>query len=132
MRNKLIMFLQLLSLILILSLFSCSVATEKARKIKEGSITYKITQTPIQKSSVLPNEMIIYFDGKNVRSKITGALNIYSLEHIKKQKDDSTYTLLRVLDKRIYFSTPKKCGLFLFDAVKESDVVLIKVLRIPH
>ena len=126
------MFLQLLSLILILSLFSCSVATEKARKIKEGSITYKITQTPIQKSSVLPNEMIIYFDGKNVRSKITGALNIYSLEHIKKQKDDSTYTLLRVLDKRIYFSTPKKCGLFLFDAVKESDVVLIKVLRIPH
>lgn len=119
------MFLQILSLILITSLFSCTIPAEKPRNIKEGSITFKISQTPVQKSSVLPNEMVIFFDEDNVRSKITGALNIYALEHIKNKKNDSTYTLLRVLDKRIYFSTPKSSGLFLFDAVKESDVVLI-------
>ncbi len=125
MRNYHLKIFQLFTLASILSLLSCSAPPIKPKSISEGYITFKITQTPTQKSSVLPNEMIIYFDKDNVRSKITGALNIYALEHIKNKKDDSTYTLLRVLDKKIYFSTPKHCGLFLFDAVKESDVVLI-------
>ena len=129
MRNYHLKIFQLITLVSILSLLSCSAPTLNTKVITEGHITFKITQTPTQKSSVLPNEMIIYFDKDNVRSKITGALNIYALEHIKSKSNDSTYTLLRVLDKKIYFSTPKRCGLFLFDAVKESDVVLINEIE---
>lgn len=121
--------------IILVSIFivGCNEPLRLIRRISEGKIVYKITysdqSSSQQFSSILPNEMVIYFKNNNVKSVIKGSFNFYSLEHLSPYKGDTSYTFLRVMDKKIYFGSAKKNGMFLFDELKTSDVNLIEGLE---
>lgn len=107
----------------------CSQPFTPKTKITEGKIVYVITNNKPQMSSFLPSQMTMFFKNSNVRSTIKGTLNIFCLEQLERRNEENSYTFLRVLDKKIYFSSPKANGLFLFEELKNSKVTLIDGLE---
>ena len=113
----------------------CDTSTLLKKRISEGKIIYNITypqnnsSSTISIASILPSEMVVYFKDNNLRSVIKGSLNFYSIEILSPAKSDTTYTFLRVMNKKVYVASPNKNGIFLFEQLNESKIELINGLE---
>lgn len=117
----------------ILFFFSCEAPPILKKRISEGKIVYNIKYPEQNASSsiagVLPSEMVIYFKDNNLKSVMKGAMNFYSIEILSPAKSDSTYTFLRVMDKKVFVASPNTNGVFIFEQLKGSDIQLIDGLE---
>jgi GLPGLI family protein len=118
----------IVGLLLILVMNACRFG-ESSRK-DEGVITYKIVYPEeVQKrgfAAFLPTKMISTFKGKDYKVSIKGDLSLYQLDYISKANGDSTTTLFRIFDKRMYHEHGEDENLFLFERVDETRLEFIK------
>ncbi|GAO31831.1 hypothetical protein [Geofilum rubicundum] len=98
-----------LTLLAISLLAGSCVQTEKKaaeRGITEGTIVYNITYPQNLSSNgmsfLFPTEMKINFSDRNQRATFKSNFSIYNLEFIHQNEVDSFYTLLKILEKRLY------------------------------
>ncbi|WP_430812700.1 MULTISPECIES: hypothetical protein [unclassified Carboxylicivirga] len=114
---------------IILCTLLCLLAACKVKETtgnNEGTITYKIIYPEIVKgkayASFLPTKMISAFKNHNYKVTIKGDLSLYDLEYICKANGDSSATLFRVFDKRLFRLHKADEPLFLFGKLDETDV----------
>ncbi|WP_430817164.1 hypothetical protein [Carboxylicivirga sp. RSCT41] len=119
---------------LIFSLLFVSVMSacrlEDSSKNDEGVITYKIVYpeevTQRGFAAFLPTKMISTFKGKDYKISIKGDLSLYQLDYISRSNGDSTSTLFRIFDKRMYHQHEEDEYLFLFERVDETRLEFIE------
>ncbi|MCU4155597.1 hypothetical protein J1N10_06385 [Carboxylicivirga sp. A043] len=115
--------------LLLTSLMTACRIGEPSRK-DEGVITYKVLYPEeVQKrgfAAFLPTKMISTFKGKDYKVSIKGDLSLYQLDYISKFNGDSTTTLFRIFDKRMYHDHDKGEYLFLFERVDETRLEFIE------
>ena len=96
----------------------------------EGVISYKIVYPEEVRergfAAFLPTKMISTFKGRNYKISIKGDLSLYQLDYISKSNGDSTTTLFRIFDKRMYHQHGKDEYLFLFERVDETRLEFIE------
>lgn len=118
--------LTLLSISLLTS--SCKHFGDKSaeRGITQGTITYNITYPQNISSNgmsfLFPTEMKIKFSERSQRATFKSNLNLYNLEFIHQSEGDSFFTLLKILEKRVYVPSDKESTLFLFNGASEQNV----------
>ncbi|TCO06933.1 GLPGLI family protein [Natronoflexus pectinivorans] len=124
--------IKLLSFVLIITVLSgCKFDRRPAAEkgITEGTIIYNITY-PEQVSNALsflfPNQMSLHFSNGNQRIMFKGNMNLYALDFIHNQESDSFYTLLKILERRIYVPSSKSDNMFIFDDDHSRKVEYIK------
>nr|WP_321451799.1 hypothetical protein [uncultured Carboxylicivirga sp.] len=119
---------QIITALFILLLFS-SCSEKKVKSSDQGVITYTISYPKEMMnnslSTFLPGEMVSTFKNDDYKLHIKGDLNIYNLEYISRANGDSCFTLMKILDKKLFY--PQKSGekLFLFT----NDDVHIKLIK---
>lgn len=133
MNRSITTFLLGILLVLAFSLSGCKEKNLILHKIDEGKIVFDITFPPQAKphsfSSVIPSQMVILFKENSTYTKIKGPLNFFSLDVVKPYKKDSITTYLRVLDKKVYLTSPSKNGSFLFSELQNKKTTLIDGLE---
>ncbi len=96
----------------------------------EGVITYTIEYPEEVKmkdyASFLPTKMITTFKRHNYKISIKGELSLYDLQYISRANGDSSTTLFRVFDKRIFHNHEDGEHLFLFEKNAPAKVEFIK------
>ncbi len=113
-------------------LFFASCKEQKPPKevISEGIIHYKISYPPeINRMSIsflLPDKMDFYFQPNKVRASFRGSLGLYALDFISNHVSDSSITLLKILDKKMYVPGSESDRLFIFNNLKSANVTLRK------
>ncbi len=94
-----------------------------------GVITYKIVYPEeVQNkgfAAFLPTKMISTFKDKDYKVSIKGELSLYQLDYISRNYGDSTVTLFRIFDKRLFHEHDEGEFLFLFETVEESSLEFI-------
>jgi len=114
----------LLILVLIPLLISC--CKNKANLSNEGIITYKIRYSDevLSKSfaSFLPTQMISTFKENDYKLTIKGNISLYKLEYISRAQGDSSSTLFRIFDKRMFYNHKKGEHLFLFENFEKTKL----------
>jgi GLPGLI family protein len=117
----------LLPLFLLLLLISgCNTKGKKDALISEGLVKYTISYSPeIQKETfafLLPEEMTYYFNPDNERISFTGKLGFYSLDFISNHTNDSSSTLLKIINKKMFVPSDEGTNIFIFRNIKNSKV----------
>lgn len=112
-------------------LSSCLFGNPSADKgIVEGTIVYKINY-PYQlnmggMSFLYPSEMKLHFSHGKQRATFKGSMNLYGLEFIHNNESDSFYTLLKILEKRMYVPSQPGSNLFMFSDERIGKVTVDK------
>ncbi|WP_462318325.1 hypothetical protein [Marinilabilia sp.] len=103
---------------------------EAGPAISEGSVKYTISYTPeiMEKSFsfLLPEEMTYYFRNGSERISFKGELGLYSLDFISDHSTDSSSTLLKIINKKMFVPSSESKKLFIFRSLKEGKVKFIK------
>jgi GLPGLI family protein len=87
--------------------------------IKQGTIIYNITYPrnldlgPL--AFLMPGELKVQFNEGKQRLSFKSNLSLYNLDFIHTNQTDSFYTLLRVLDKKLFVPSESNSHLFLFN-----------------
>ena len=111
---------------------SCTNTKEKAAVpgITEGAIAYQISYPQNLSSNPLsflfPTEMIIYFEGPNQKAQFKNNLSLYNLEFIHNSKYDSVFTLLKILEKKVYAPSGNNSNIFLFNGANANNLIFNK------
>lgn len=114
--------------ILIIFAFACSKQEDKG-KIKEGKVEYKITYLENKMSipmptHLLPSKLILKFkDDKSVMG-IQGIMGVFSLKMITDHKKNTTVTLMKVMEKKLFHQGSPEDGMFLFKPIEGMRVEL--------
>lgn len=97
----------LLSGMMVLLTLSCGTEKEKAKKIKEGSIEYRITyiEENLKNYSewMLPKKMVLLFNNRMASNTIEGFLGMFSVTNITDLKKRTSTTLLKFSDKKYVY-----------------------------
>lgn len=107
---------------------SCKQTEKKAaeRGITEGTIVYNITYPQNLSSNgmsfLFPTEMKINFSDRNQKATFKSNFSIYNLEFIHQNEVDSFYTLLKILEKRLYVPSDRESTLFLFNGASGQNI----------
>ncbi len=121
-----------LTIIFILLFFgsACKKEKEKQPVVDQGIISYRITYTPqIMERSfsfLLPDEMTYYFSPGHERISFKGNMGLYKLEFISNQISDSSTTLLKILNNKMYVPPSESEKLFIFNNLNKGEVVFHK------
>jgi hypothetical protein len=103
---------------------------EAGPAISEGSVKYTISYTPVimekSFSFLLPEEMTYYFRNGSERISFKGELGLYSLDFISDHSTDSSSTLLKIINKKMFVPSSESKKLFIFRSLKEGKVKFIK------
>lgn len=116
------------ALIMTFGLIICSCQTKQKRTegISEGQVIYKISYPPEisthSMSFLFPKEMNLYFKDGKQRANFKGNMGLYSLDFIHFNQSDSFYTLLQVLDKKLYVPPTKSNDIFIFKNYSSNDI----------
>ena len=122
----------LLGLLVISLLIPVSCVNSDSLKptLSEGTIHYKISYPPeIKRQSIaflLPRKMDFYFKPGIVRASFKGSLSLYDLDFISDHQKDSSITLLKVLDNKLYVPASETKKLFIFKNQESARVTLEK------
>ncbi|WP_232526580.1 hypothetical protein [Marinilabilia rubra] len=112
-------------------LWGCESKKKKGSpEISEGSVEYTISYTPeiMEKSFsfLLPEKMTYYFRDGSERISFKGELGLYSLDFISDHSTDSSSTLLKIINKKMFVPSSESKKLFIFRSLKEGQVKFIK------
>lgn len=122
-----IVYLLTLSVII----FSCQSRQKAGEGINEGQVIYKITYPPeIESHSMaflFPRQMSLLFKQDKQKTTLKGNMNIYSLDFIHFNQSDSFFTLLKVLDKKMYVPSTSSGDIFLFKNYSNEQVTFPQV-----
>lgn len=105
-------------IILLIFIFSIvySCKQPKPADMNQGVITYSVSYPKNIKSQkfaeFLPNKMTTTFKGEKYKHTIKGDLSLYKLEFISNSKKDSSSTLFRIFDKRMFYNHSNTNHLF--------------------
>jgi len=116
------------ALIMTFGLIICSCQTKQKRTdgISEGQIIYKISYPPEisahTMSFLFPKEMNLFFKDGKQRANFKGNMGLYSLDFIHFNQSDSFYTLLQVLDKKLYVPPTKSNDIFIFRNYNNNEI----------
>ena len=103
---------------------------QKEPVVSEGIVEYRISydqQTKKQSFSfLLPDKMKYYFRPGQERISFKGNMGMYALDFISDHKNDSSTTLLKIFNNKLYVPPSESRGLFIFDALKNSEITLYK------
>lgn len=117
----------LVLLILGIMINSCNLRTKAKEDIMEGKVIYKITYPKEISSNTMsflfPKEMNLFFKNDKQRASFKGNMSLYSLDFIHYNKSDSFFTLLQVLDKKMYVPYSKSGDIFLFQNYSNEKVI---------
>ncbi len=106
---------------------SCNNAQKNKKKLSEGMVIYNISYPPRLKSHsmsfLFPKEMKLLFKNEKQRASFKGNMDLYSLDFIHSNQSDSFFTLLQVLEKKIYVPSAKSDDIFLFNNYSNEEVV---------
>ena len=122
--NNSIMYKIVLIIIVIPLLISCH--NKQTAATNQGVITYKINYSEEVQAksfaSFLPTTMVTTYKKDNYKLTIKGSLSLYNLEYISRADGDSSTTLFRIFDKRMFHKHNKGEFLFLFQNFEESKL----------
>ncbi len=116
-------------LLLVILMAGCKTKKEEKREavISEGVVNYSVNYTrDIEKRSysfLLPDKMDYYFRPGQERISFTGNMGLYLLEFISNHVSDSTTTLLKILNNKMYVPPSESEKLFIFKNLDDSEVV---------
>lgn len=116
------------ALIMTFGLIICSCQTKQKRTegISEGQVIYKISYPPEisahTMSFLFPKEMNLFFKDGKQRANFKGNMGLYSLDFIHFNQSDSFYTLLQVLDKKLYVPPTKSNDIFIFRNYSNNEI----------
>jgi GLPGLI family protein len=106
---------------------SCNLIPKGKEEINEGQVIYKITYpkelNEHTMSFLFPKEMNLFFKDDKQRATFKGTMNLYSLDFIHLNKSDSFFTLMKVLDKKLYVPNAKSGDIFLFQNYTNEKVI---------
>lgn len=124
--NKTISFKIALLLTISIITFSCQPQKKGGEGISEGQVIYKITYPPEIESHTMaflfPREMSLLFKQDKQKTTLKGSMNIYSLDFIHFNESDSFFTLLKVLEKKLYVPSSSSGDIFLFNNYSNEQV----------
>lgn len=103
---------------MIVSLIIASCTHRASKESNQGIITYNITYAENISdkglSAFLPEEMTTTFKDEKFKVQLNGEFNLYNLKYIARSGGDTCFTLLKILDKKLYYPHDKGENLFLF------------------
>ncbi|RCW38641.1 hypothetical protein [Marinilabilia salmonicolor] len=103
---------------------------QKTPVVSQGVVNYSISYSPEIKaksySFLLPEEMQYFFRTGQERISFAGYLGIYTLDFISNHQTDSSATLLKIINKKMYVPASESNELFIFQQLKEGKVVFEK------
>ncbi len=104
-------------IILVLILHSCKEKNSDSSD-NEGYIQYEI-QYPAEImsqsiSNILPQYMTVFYKGNQVKFKIKSDLNLFIMEFLSRSGGDSCYSLIKMVNHKIYYPLTKNERWFLF------------------
>ncbi len=103
---------------------------QKEPAVSEGIVEYRISYDQQTKnrtfSFLLPDKMDYYFRPGRERISFKGNMGLYALDFISNHDSDSTTTLLKVFNNKLYVPPSESEGLFIFHALQNGDVTLQK------
>ena len=106
---------------------SCSLISKGKGEIIEGQVIYKITYPEEANSHnmsfLFPKEMHLFFKDDKQKATFKGSMNLYSLDFIHLNKSDSFFTLLQVLDRKLYVPASNSGDIFLFQNYSNEKVI---------
>lgn len=100
-------------------LITACTSNKSDSSLNSGAIDFKI-QYPQQLSeqsisNLLPEAMCLYYTPNELKFKIKGDLNIFSLEYLSRANGDSCFTLFKVVNRKLYYPLKENELWFLFD-----------------
>lgn len=110
----------------------CKSEKEKSNSslIEEGIVYYTISYMPEIKersfSFLLPDEMTYYFRRGQERITFEGNLGLYKLDFISNHSNDSSSTLLKIINKKMYVPGSESQKLFIFQSLRNGNFTFDK------
>ncbi|SFD95373.1 membrane protein [Thermophagus xiamenensis] len=110
----------------------CKSQKEKSSSslIEEGIVYYTISYMPEIKersfSFLLPDEMTYYFRRGQERITFKGNLGLYKLDFISNHSNDSSSTLLKIINKKMYVPASESQKLFIFQSLRNGNLTFAK------
>ncbi len=105
---------------------SCNLGVKEKNNFSEGKVKYKITYPSDygehSMSFLFPKEMTLFFKNNDQRASFKGSMSLYSLDFIHYSQSDSFFTLLQVLDKKLFVPSTKSGSNFLFQNYSNEKV----------
>lgn len=124
MRKKIVYCLSVIFLLL----GACS-PKQREGTIKEGVVEYKVTYlenkmtTPIP-THLLPSKLILKFTQDKSSMSIEGFMGVFSLKIITDHRKNSTVTIMKIMEKKLYHQGKPDDGIFLFRPIEGMKVEL--------
>ncbi|MGM0377330.1 MAG: hypothetical protein ACQEQ0_11170 [Bacteroidota bacterium] len=118
--------------IMSVSLAGCDSKEKKQKEtvVSEGIVEYRISYDQQTKnrsfSFLLPDKMEYFFRPGQERISFKGNMGLYGLDFISNHENDSSTTLLKVFNNKLYVPSSESKGLFIFDTLQEGEVTLQK------
>ena len=101
---------------------------QKEPVVSEGIVEYRISYDQQTKnrsfSFLLPDKMKYYFRPGQERISFTGNMGLYALDFISDHESDSSTTLLKIVNNKMYVPSSESEGLFIFNALQNGEVTL--------
>ncbi|WP_291857992.1 hypothetical protein [Marinilabilia sp.] len=112
-------------------LYGCKQRQKKTTPVvSQGVVNYTISYSPEIKaknfSFLLPEEMHYFFRPGQERISFEGDLGIYSLDFISNHNTDSSTTLLKIINRKMYVPASESNKLFIFQQLQEGKVFFEK------
>ncbi|MFW6267872.1 MAG: hypothetical protein ACOC1E_01925, partial [Marinilabiliaceae bacterium] len=96
--------------------------------VSEGIVKYRISYDQQTKnrsfSFLLPDKMEYFFRPGEERISFQGNMGVYALDFISDHESDSSATLLKIFDNKMYVPPSESEGLFIFHALQSGEVTL--------
>lgn len=93
-----------------ISVFSSCTEGAKKHGIKQGYIEYDITYNDLVPSkygaNMRPTKMVVKFKDNNTINRIEGLSGAFSFAFIQNMQTQTTYTLIKILNKKLYHLEP--------------------------
>lgn len=103
---------------------------QKEPAVSEGIVEYRISYDQQTKnrsfSFLLPDKMEYFFRPGEERISFKGNMGLYALDFISDHESDSSTTLLKVFNNKLYVPPSESEGLFIFNALQDGEVTLQK------
>jgi GLPGLI family protein len=113
-------------ILVILTMHSCTQGNKAVKGITEGTVVYKISYPQQVKetslSFLLPSEMTLRFSDGNQKLSFKSNFNIYGLDFVHTNNCDSFFTMLKVLERKVYVPTSQASNIFIFDQKEEFEI----------
>ena len=113
---------------MIFSIAGCESKKEKKShsSINEGIVDYAISYSSatMEKSFsfLLPDKMVYYFRPGQERLSFKGNMGLYQLDFISNHDTDSTISLLKILNKKVFVPASESRKLFIFKSLKNGNL----------